>query len=90
MNDGGPAFPNEYNMSSESGKCEPVGRHGLSIRDYFAAKAMHGLITSGDFGGFVKERTSDDLEEMRVDTSIEAYLIADAMLAARKQKGEGK
>jgi len=38
--DGGPAFPCEYNMSTESGASRPVDGHGLTIRDYFAAKVI--------------------------------------------------
>jgi hypothetical protein len=45
------------------------------LRDYFAAKAMQGLIASNDEGA------GDRIDEV----PMYAYLIADAMLKARKQ-----
>ena len=45
--------------------------HGISIRDYFAAKAMQGLTTDPSLV------TYEDLAK-------EAYKIADAMMEARK------
>ena len=47
---------------------------GMDLRDYFAAKAMQGLLTT------VKD------EEWRADETAEiAYLVADAMMKAREQ-----
>ena len=65
--DGGPAFPcpNDANVNGDT---------GMSLRDYFAAKAMQGIL-AGDAGC--------DLENDEV--ASDAYLMADAMLAARKQ-----
>ena len=67
---GGPAFPNE----GFNGWGEPF--QGMSLRDYFAAKAMQALIIANGpapQGGWptYAERT--------------AYLVADAMLKARQQ-----
>ena len=45
---------------------------GMTLRDYFAAKAMQALITRIPMSG--AERARD------------AYIIADAMLKAREQK----
>lgn len=45
-NDGGPAFPNEYNMDSSDGASKPVPPWGLSIRDYFAAKALQAILST--------------------------------------------
>ena len=64
-NTGGPAFPTEH--TDTSGLYD-----GMSLRDYFAAKAMQALITRIEMSG--GERARD------------AYIIADAMLAARNQK----
>jgi hypothetical protein len=61
-----PAFPN--NFISED-------RRGMSLRDYFAAKAMQGLIASNDDGA------GDRIDEV----PIYAYMIADAMLKAREE-----
>lgn len=48
--------------------------YGMELRDYFAAKAMQGLLTT------VKD------EEWRADETAEiSYLMADAMMKAREQ-----
>lgn len=52
------------------------GEKGMTLRDYFAAKAMQGLIHHFDFGTF-----RDD--PMRV--AWWAYDAADAMMKARGQ-----
>ena len=70
--DGGPAF------SQHSGHVLP-GNAGISMRDYFAAAALQGLIAS-ESGGNV--RTNEQAASC-------AYTQADAMLAERA-KGGGK
>lgn len=61
---GGPAFPSEFNLPQNQ---------GLTMRDYFAASAMQGLIVA------YVDNSSD------VDAySKKAYEVADAMLEARK------
>jgi hypothetical protein len=66
IKDGGPAFPVP----------EPGLECGMTLRDYFAAKAMQGLIAaSHDSDGVV------DYNDMAVACS--AYAMADAMLRAR-------
>jgi hypothetical protein len=57
---GGVAFPPAYN---------------LTVRDYFAAKAMQGIIATFD----------DDTTAMPEQVACLCYKIADAMLAARKE-----
>lgn len=69
-NTGGSAFP----FPSDCANGEP-GELGMTLRDYFAAKAMQALIIANGpapQGGWptYAERT--------------AYLVADAMLKARK------
>lgn len=66
-NDGGSAFPEPINA-----QCG-----GMSIRDYFAAKAMQGLVAT--FDGM----TSDDIAESIPAASAIAYAMADAMLKER-------
>jgi len=46
---------------------------GMSLRDYFAAKAMTGLLTAEIVGEYSNEHVAEI-----------AYLIADAMLKARE------
>ena len=47
--------------------------HGMTLRDYFAAKAMQGFLT-GDYDLYAHEVVQ------------RAYEIADAMLTAREKK----
>ena len=65
-NTGGPAFPGLH----PSEECHYKDA-GMTLRDYFAAKAMHARLTTyqGTWYGGVAE---------------EAYAIADAMLKARQ------
>ena len=59
LHTGGPAFP--------------VGNvNGMSLRDYFAAKAMQGLVANNNTNPF--------------EISKAAYVVADAMLEARQKK----
>ena len=63
INDGGPAFP-------------IVGKfNGMSIRDYFAAAALQGLLIS-----------SPDADCGMKGYVMDAYQYADAMLKAREVK----
>ena len=63
INDGGPAFPLKEPLTSDC--------LGMSLRDYFAAKAMQAMISEGSHHGVQAES---------------AYRMADAMLAARGRK----
>ena len=73
INDGGPAFP----LQSIGPDFTP-GYAGMSLRDYFAAEAMQGLVS----GHFAKYGHEDYWP--RPEIASEAYEIADAMIAARK------
>lgn len=63
--DGGPAFPVP----------EPGLETGMTLRDYFAVKALQGAIHHRGFGVIAGTRNNDCLD---------AYDYADAMLRARK------
>ena len=68
---GGPAFPSKnrvFRQGYETNEFEPVG--GMTLRDYFAAKALAVLYMEAD---------DDDHSAQR------AYEMADAMLQARKK-----
>lgn len=73
-NNGGPAFPTSF---SKDYPTEIVG--GMTLRDYFAANAMPGLM-----GRNWSAHTGTNLEliELWAESS---YAIADAMLRAREQ-----
>ena len=47
---------------------------GMDLRDYFAAKAMQGLVS-----------TTKDEEWLADETAEIAYVVADAMMKAREQ-----
>ena len=76
---GGPAFPGPY--ANENGNIEVLFKqHGMTLRDYFAAKAMCGYLT-----GDALLKDSDTSEEWIEKTARAAYQMADAMLKARGQ-----
>jgi hypothetical protein len=54
---------------------------GMTLRDYFAAKAMQGMFANPDDGHDANEQS---YEEYLKEISCCAYLMADAMLEARK------
>jgi hypothetical protein len=62
------AFPSTF--KSLSPEEQQVHRWGMTLRDYFAAKAMQGLIANNSTDPF--------------DIAQAAYIIADFMLKARK------
>ena len=67
MNTGGPAFPIEINSEMTC--------LGMTLRDYFAAKAMQAFLTR-------ETKFSEDL----MMYAGAAYDVADAMLEARDQQ----
>jgi len=70
---GGPAFPDHGGQYDYTG--------GMTLRDYFAAKAMHAIIRRYDGHSFGGGPESPQYKELSED----AYHIADAMLKARNQ-----
>ena len=70
-NTGGPAFPTEYREDATQPCAE-----GMTLRDYFAAKAMQSLIINTD------ESSAFEADQWVGRLS---YEIADAMLTARKE-----
>ena len=72
------AFPNVTNEK------------GMDLRDYFAAKAMHAILSSGKWGPETADKLHyDDDHESNLHTATclaeGAYEMADAMMEARKQ-----
>ena len=81
--EGGPAFPAKL-----TGPCEAFGLradsnhviefHGMTLRDYFAAKAMQGWLST--YGADVPQQS------VRTENiAMLAYQIADAMLKEREK-----
>lgn len=69
MNTGGPAFPTPISPDG------PDWLTGMTLRDYFAAKAMAGLILN---------EADQNIAEVESALAELSYGIADAMLAARE------
>lgn len=68
-----PAFPAmHYDLADNE--------HGMSLRDYFAAKAMQSIMGSDRYGGII------GVNNYQHRTASDAYVVADAMLQAREQK----
>ena len=83
INDGGPAFPVHSVSWKEKGEdCVAIGTHGMTLRDYFVAQALAGVLSSGDVE--IKTIVSNKLAAASFTQSC--YIIADAMLAAREAK----
>lgn len=80
IKDGGPAFPVEHYTQSR------YESTGMSLRDYFAAKALVGL-----FSMEANPRVGEICEPFRIDKHCDdmarhAYKLADAMIAAREKQ----
>lgn len=74
IGDGGPAFPNPLFTAANGEVTYPSagwGMGGMTLRDYFAAKALNGLIAS------MKQGQPIEI------VAAAAYEMADAMLKAR-------
>lgn len=77
---GGPAFPQPAFASQNSSTGETVNHQwlsdGMTLRDYFAAKAVHAYLADPN--------ASWGFQELDKAAGC-AYRVADAMLKARKQ-----
>lgn len=69
-NTGGPAFPS--GLKEEANDTVDSLHKGMTLRDYFAAKAMQGMCAG--------LKSGDKVEHLPAF----AYLMADAMLKARR------
>jgi len=65
------AFPSNYTKTE-------VTETGMDLRDYFAAKAMQAIITRCD-------EKSSEIEHIDTWIGSYSYVVADAMMEARKQ-----
>ncbi len=54
---------------------------GMDLRDYFAAKALNGMLSTENWFGTFSQFES--VEHMTSKYASEAYLFADAMMKAR-------
>lgn len=75
-NDGGQAFPRPKFWDGDGNPDNDCEQGGMSLRDYFAAKALHGVL----------QNLADMNAESRADLprfARDCYKMADAMLAER-------
>lgn len=71
---GGPAFP--LPEAAHPGAFPPDVAKGMTLRDYFAAKAMQGLLANSE------------VQATHAEFAAESYKMADAMLKAREVGNE--
>jgi hypothetical protein len=75
-NTGGPAFPEiAYKAPAGGGSHIMTVCGGMTLRDYFAAKAMQAILSDGSWHGHTCKTAA-----------LESYEMADAMLKARDAK----
>lgn len=82
VEDGGAAFPQSVSDNGQGGMATSydfVGGEGMTLRDYFAGKALIGLISHHGDGG-----NNGSITSMGGAADF-SYQMADAMLKRRKQ-----
>lgn len=92
INDGGPAHPVPVPCEGEwlDKECKNWNpHHGMSLRDYFAGQALPAIITADitqlmhDVAAGKLAVWESGIEGLEETQATQAYVIADAMLAAR-------
>lgn len=73
-NTGGAAFP-QVDLKDSYGMLVPDRQEGMTLRDYFAAKALAGICANTDNRAY----------KSQADFAVVAYVLADAMLKEREQ-----
>jgi hypothetical protein len=81
-NDGGPAFPRTYEFV-EDGERMDATQNGMTLRDYFAGQALSGMLLVT-----LSQTETRDADAAFKIAAKNAYLYANAMLAARNAQGE--
>ena len=71
---GGAAFPRPAKIGSTVDNCYETAQEGMTLLDYFAAKALNGILKRA-------ERMPTP-----ADAALRAYEYADAMIAERNQR----
>ena len=84
VNTGGPAFPTM--RLSLIGDVVP-DEEGMTLRDYFAAKAMESLCVMPQFVSGLDKAAMNAGVPFKAALAQHCYEMADAMLAARQKRG---
>lgn len=83
INTGGPAFPKAGNEFSEMEWVPAAAESGMTLRDYFAAKAMQSqMLNTKEMDYWAQDYS---VNEMWIFCAKNAYRMADAMLKVRNQ-----
>ena len=81
--DGGPAFPRPFSEDTYLEDTDYEAQQGMSLRDYFAAKAMQIQMANKKEMNYWASEYS--IEEMWEFCARNAYDMADAMIKARER-----
>jgi len=82
--DGGPAFPQHLLETRDGGfetSSDVPNGGGMTLRDYFAAKALNGFLSDAESMVALRERYGHQVAQ---NLAMACYQFADAMLEARK------
>jgi hypothetical protein len=77
-----PAFPRQHTVADANDPAFKMGHPGMDLRDYFAAKAMQGLIQ------WAKYQNNEEGGQYVICLATDSYEIADAMLKERAKKDQ--
>ena len=83
--DGGAAFPRPFSEDTYLEDTDYEAQQGMSLRDYFAGKAMQVILQNYDIATSFADEEVNDPEGMPTLIAIDAYVMADAMLKARER-----
>jgi hypothetical protein len=91
IDDGGPAFPVPPNSTDDAHRSAygSVGAPGMSLRDWFAGQALHGILAKSwnpNSSGNGSREWSTSFRIGPNQAASRAYEYADAMLAQRQKK----
>jgi hypothetical protein len=78
IEDGGPAFPQQGATLQMKDNVYFLDKGGMSLRDYFAAAAMQGMLAT----------LRADEEPVIHAIAVDAFKMADAMLSGRSGTGQ--
>lgn len=81
IEDGGPAFPTTWDAANGA-TLQTDG--GMSLRDWFAGQALPAIVAATSAGQH-NPATRDSDTHIAFAIARDAYFVADAMIAARKQ-----
>lgn len=83
--DGGPAFPATL-IDSDRNVIFNNEQIGMTLRDYFAAKAMQARLS--DYESAISLKAAADKHGIPIaeEVAVQAYAFADAMLRVRENK----